>query len=84
MRICARLGGGSTKEPGESQLTEGNEERGKTEIGVTASKTPRCAAEVAPDESRKSDFRTASNQGDALNKTQTKTEGERAAVCSCL
>lgn len=40
MRICARLGGGSTKEPGESRLTEGNEERGKTEIGGRRIKKP--------------------------------------------
>lgn len=36
---------------------------GRPRSGVAAPKTPRCAAEVAPDESRKSDFRTASNRG---------------------
>lgn len=37
MRNCARLGGGSTKEVGESESMKGNEKRGRTEIGVVAS-----------------------------------------------
>lgn len=64
-------------------MTEGNKERGKTEIGVAASRTPRCAAEVATDKSRKSDFRMTSNQREYAE-SNSDEDRERESRCVFL
>lgn len=81
MRICARLGGGSTKELGESRLTGRQRGEGEDRDGGRRIKNPAVRRRGCDGRKPKEGFWRGGIQ---LNKTPTKRGDEGAAVRSCM